>query len=109
MPSSLRMISSEAKAVLLDAQIGFDHLGVRLDFLGCALSDHHAVVEHADALGEAHHEAGVVFDEEYADIALVADAADEADQLFLLASGETGGGLVEQKETRLSRKGARDL
>ena len=44
------------------AQIGLDDLGVGLDLGGQALGQQHAVVEHVDALADAHDQLHVVLD-----------------------------------------------
>jgi len=50
-----------------------------------------------------------VLDQQHRNATLVADAADEPDQLFLLAGGEAGGRLIEQKELRPRGQRAGDL
>ena len=51
----------------------------------------------------------MVLDEEHGDAALVADAADQAPEVFDLDVIEPAGGLVEQQQLRLDRERARQL
>ena len=60
---------SDLRAGLLDffvgdAEIGGDYLGVVADILRSAVGDFHAVVEHDDMVGNLHHHAHVVLDEQ---------------------------------------------
>ena len=73
-----------------------------------ALGDLLAEVEHRDRVAHAHDDVHVVLDQDHRD-AVLADLADEADQLLDVGRGQAGGGLVEQQQLRVEREGARDL
>ena len=47
---------------MIDAEIGGDHLLVRLDLLGNVISDLAPVIKHDDAVREIHHYADVVLE-----------------------------------------------
>ena len=91
------------------AQIGFDHLRVRAHFRRRAFGDLHAVIEHGDALADAHDDLHVVLDQQHGDLKLVLDEADEPRQLHLLGRVHAGGGFVEQQQLRLRGQRADDL
>ena len=82
--------------------------GSRLDLGRRPLGDLHAVVEHRDAVGDAHHQAHVVLDQQHRDAA-VADLADQLHQVDRLARVHPGGRLVEQQQLRLGGEGPGDL
>src|SRR5438552_2722445 len=71
---------------------------MRADLRGYALGDHATVVEHDHRLGEAHHQAHVVLDDEHGDVA-AADLADQRDEPLLFGAGHAGGRLVEEQQT----------
>src|SRR3569833_1739705 len=82
----------------LGTQIGLDDFRVALDLLGRPLGDDDAVVEHADALGNAHYETRIMLDQQHGDAELVADPGDETDELAFLALGKAGRRFVEQQQ-----------
>ena len=77
--------------------------------LGRAVGDLLAVVEHDDVVGDLHHHAHVVLDEEDRDLVLAADEAEELVEFGRLARVEAGGRLVEAEEQRIGAHGAGDL
>jgi len=74
-----------------------------------ALGDLHAVVEHGDALADAHHDFHRVLHEEDREAELLLDLLDQADELGFLGRVHAGRGLVQQEELRLCRQAADDL
>ena len=62
---------------------------------GAAVGDLAAVVEHDDVVGDAHHDAHIVLDQQDADPLLVADREKELVELGRFARVEAGGRLVE--------------
>ena len=92
------------------AEVGLDDLGVAADLGGRSLCDDLAVVQHRDALADAHHDPHVVLDEEDGQAELVAQAADEVDPSVAgLAAVHAGGRLVEEQQLRLRGQRAGDL
>ena len=91
------------------AQVGLDDALVALDLGRRALGDALAVVEHRDALGDAHDDAHLVLDEQDGHAALVAQAADERRRLRRLGGVHAGRRLVEQQQARPRGQGAGDL
>ncbi len=67
-----------------------------------------AVVEHDDVVGDAHHHAHVVLDQQQR-TAGFADFAEQRRQFLALARIEPGGRLVEAQQHRIGAHGARDL
>lgn len=49
---------------ILPAQVGLDYFGVPADFQGSALADDLAVVQHHDALADAHDQGHIVLDDQ---------------------------------------------
>ena len=70
---SRRRYSRRSARRHLLAQVGVDHLRVAADLLRGALGDGLAVVEHVDALADAHDDLHVVLDEQDGEPELVAD------------------------------------
>ena len=63
--------------LVLDAEIGGDHLGVVADEFGRTVGDLLAVVEDDDVVGYLHDDAHVVLDQKNRDVVLVADEAEK--------------------------------
>ena len=68
-----------------------------------------AVIEHDDAVGDAHHHAHVVLDQQDGQRMLLADFEEQLVQLGGLAGVKPGGGLVEAEQHRRGAHGARDF
>ena len=64
-----------------------------------------AEVHHVHVVGDPHHEVHVVLDEEHGQLPVVADLLDEAAELVHLLVVEPAGGLVEEQQLRLRRRG----
>ena len=94
---------------MLPSQIGFGHGRKLANLVRGAVGDHAAEIEHHDLVGEAHHQAHVMLDQEHGDAQLVADRADESAELRHLVVIEAAGGLIEQQELRLRGERAREL
>jgi hypothetical protein len=60
-------------------------------------------------IGDLHHEAHVVFDQQHRDVALVADAADQVAQDVHFLVVEAAGRLVEQQDLGFGRERTRQL
>ena len=84
-------------------------VGSLLDLLRRALGDDAAVVEHADALADAHDQAHVVLDEHHGDLELVADFDDAVHQFLGLVGVHARGRLVQQKQRGVRGQRAHDL
>ncbi len=79
------------------------------DLFGRPVGDLLAVIEDDDVVGDAHHHAHVVLDEQNGDVVLLADRIEELVEPLALAGVEPGGGLVEAEQERLRAHGPRDL
>ncbi len=90
------------------SEIGLDHVGVGLDRARRALGDLGAEIEHHDAVGEIHHKAHVVLDQQHRHAA-VAQLAQQRREPLLLQMAQARGGLVEQQQQRIDAQRARDL
>ena len=80
-----------------------------LDLGGRALGDLLAVVEHRDALGDAHDDLHVVLDQQDRHRPLLAEPGEEVGERGRLLRVHAGGRLVEQEQLRLRRERAREL
>src|SRR4051794_649360 len=83
------------------SQIRLDHRRITLNLLRRSHRNRLAVIEHGDALANAHDQLHVVLDEQDADLKAVADEADELHQLDLLLRVHARGWLIEQQHLRL--------
>src|SRR3990167_5674536 len=83
------------------AQIGTDHVFVVAHFVGAAVADLLAVVEHHHAVADVHHHAHVVLDEHDGGAELVVHIEDEAAHVLLFFHVHAGHGLVQQQHLRL--------
>ena len=90
-------------------EVGLDDAWVRLDLGGVALGDLLAVVEHRDALRDAHDHPHLVLDEEDRDPQLVAQVPDEVGQLGRLRGVHARRRLVEEEQARLVGERPADL
>src|SRR5436309_347461 len=79
------------------SQIGLDHAGIGLHVARRALGDLLAVVEHGDTVGDSHHDAHVVLDEEHGQTKLGDDAPEQGHQRARLRLRHAGGRLVERE------------
>ena len=70
------------------------------DLFGVATGDHVAVVEHDDVVGDVHHHAHVMLDQQYGDPVVVAQVADDVAQGVGLGRVEAGGRFVQADEFR---------
>ena len=91
------------------AQIGLDDLRVVLNFVGRALGDDVAEVQHADALTDAHDQAHIVFNEQDGDLEGVADLYDILHELGGLGGVHAGRGLIQEQQGGIGGQGADDL
>ena len=76
---------------------------------GAAVGDLAAVVEHDDVVGDAHHDAHIVLDQQDADLLLVADREQQLAELGQFARVEPGGRLVEAQQARPGAQRAGDF
>ena len=90
-------------------EVRLDHALVRLDLGRRALGDLLAVLEHGEALGDAHHDLHVVLDQQHGQPLLVAHATDERREVGRLLRVHPGRRLVEQQQLRVGRERPRDL
>ena len=95
------------RVVVLGAEVGLDHGGVRAHLGRRPVGDLTAEVQDVDVLGDAHHEVHVVLDEQHRQLVVVADLADEAPELLDLLVVQAAGGLVQQKQLRTATTSAR--
>ena len=92
-----------------DAEVGLDHRVVVLHVVRGAVSDLPSEVEHDDLLGDVHHDAHVVFDQEHRDAEGLVHVEDEARHVFLLLDRHPGHRLVEENELGLLRERTGEL
>ncbi len=95
--------------VVLDAEIGGDHLRIGLDLGGRALRDLAPVIEHDDVVRNAHDDAHVVLDQKDRQRMLFADLEKQVVQLAGFARVEACRRLVEAKKHGRGAHGARDF
>src|SRR5438093_1353365 len=96
-------------ALVAGAEVSLDHLGMALDLGRRTFGDAHTVVEHGDAVGDAHHDLHVVLDQEYRQLELAPERADQRGEVLGLARVHPRRRLVEQQQARLGGERARDL
>ena len=94
--------------VVLLAQVRLHHGRVAAHLLGRAVGNLPAEVQNHDPTGHLHDEPHVVLDEQEGDAEL-ADAAQQVEQLGLLAVVEARGGLVQEQQLGPARQGPGDL
>ena len=82
---------------LLNAEIGFNDLPVVLHLDGRAFGYLYAMIEHSHPVGDAHHNAHGVLDQQDSDGAFIADAAHEFHHVQAFAGVHAGHGLVEHQ------------
>src|SRR5436190_11285169 len=91
------------------AEVGADHVGIRAYLVRAAVADLPAVVEHDDAVGDVHHHAHVVLDQDDRRAELVVDVEDEAAHVLLLLDVHPRHRLVEEQHLRLHRQRAAEV
>src|SRR5581483_10901696 len=89
-------------------EVGLDDGRIALHLRGRAFGDPATVIEHGDAVAQAHDELYVVLDEEQRHAAR-ANRLEQPPQRLALGRVHAGGGLVEREQPRLGRERARDL
>jgi hypothetical protein len=95
--------------LVLDAEIGSDHLGIVADRRRRAVGDLDAVVEHHDVVGYFHDHRHVVFDQQNRRVVIVADEAQEIVQVRAFARIETRRRLVQAQQHGIGAHRTRDL
>src|ERR1700736_3081296 len=88
-------------------QIQLLHLGIRLDLVRRAFLEDAAVVHHRDALDHPQRDIHVVLDDDVSDMA--GKRGEYRDEIRPFARRQTGGGLVEENESRRAGERERDL
>src|SRR5574343_1176638 len=88
------------------AEVRADHVLVGPHLVGGAVADLLAVVQHHHAVGDVHHHAHVVLDQDDGGAELLVDVQDEAAHVLLLLDVHAGHGCVEQQHAGLHRQGA---
>src|ERR1043165_8134186 len=96
-PASSPPASTSRKKLMSDSQIGVDHLLVLLDLGRYAVGDLAAVVEHHHAVGDVHHHAHVVLDQDERGAEVVVDVEDEAAHVLLFLVVHARHRLVEEQ------------
>ena len=91
------------------AEVGRDHGRVALHLGRRAFGDLAAAVEHHDLVGDVHHHAHVVLDQDDGDAALLVHVEDVARHVLLLVLVHAAHGLVEQQDLGLQRQRAAEL
>jgi hypothetical protein len=94
---------------LVGAEIGADDGRIPLHLGRRPLGDLAPVVEHDDMVGDLHHHAHVVLDQQYADAVDVANRDQQVIELGRFARIEPGRRLVEAEQPRPGAHGPRDL
>ncbi len=95
---------TEFAALELFSQVGANNLGVALHRPGCSVCDLSAEVEDHHAIGDIHHQAHVVLDQDHGDAELFLDVEDETGDIFGLLEIHPGGRLVEQENLGVHRQ-----
>src|SRR5262245_42907001 len=96
-PASSPPATTSRKKLMSYSEIGVDHFPVRFDLGRHAVGDLAAVVEHHHAVGDVHHHAHVVLDEDDGGAEVVVDVEDEAAHVLLFLEVHAGHRLVEQQ------------
>jgi hypothetical protein len=86
--------------VLVDAEIGRNHLWIVLHGFGVSVGDLLAIVEHHDVVGDFHNHAHVVFDQQDGGVMIPADILQQLVQFGRFARVEAGGRLVQAQKVR---------
>ena len=92
--ASLQIFLDLVDFLVVDTEIGGDHLRIGSDARGIAIGDLAAIVEDDDVVGDLHDDAHVVLDEQDRDAVLVADRAQKLVELGRFAGIEAGRRLV---------------
>src|SRR5215210_92681 len=89
------------------AEIDAPHLLVRADVVGSALGEEPSVMQHQDAVRDAHDELHAVLDEDHC--ALLVEPEDQVHHGARLLRAHAGGRLVEEQKARVAGERHRDL
>src|SRR5262245_50603129 len=108
-PASSPPATTSRKKLMGDSQIGVDHLLVLLDLGRHAVGDLAAVVEHHHPVGDVHHHAHVVLDQDEGGAELVVDVKDEAAHVLLFLEVHSRHRLIEQQQLGLRGERAAEL
>ena len=100
---------SALRVSMRHAEIGVDDGLIGLHLRGRPFCDLASVIEDRDAVGQAHHEADVVLDEDDRRAETTTNRADELRHLRLVLHGHAGERLVEEEEVRLGDCSAREF
>src|SRR6266487_896404 len=103
------VVMSSGSSFIRPAQIGVEDLGVAANGLGRPLGDLLPEVEHGDPVGDPHHHAQVVLDEQDREVTVEGDPADQRRRLLRLARRHPRRRLVEEQQGRLGGEGKADL
>src|SRR5512135_326305 len=97
--------------VLFFPQVGVHHAFIALDFVGSTFGNLFAKVQHGDAVGDIHHHAHVMFDQDAGDLPfpVLVDVQDKARHILDLFKVQPRHWLVQQKHARLKCQRARQL
>ena len=90
-------------------QVRCEHRGIAHHLLGRAARDHFAVVQDADVLGERHHRAHHVLDQEDRGAVLAVEVAEHLDHLVALGGTQPSHHFIEQQQLRPRGERARHL
>src|SRR6266850_6208511 len=107
--TSMKKISSIEDPSVRHPEVGVDHLLVAAHLVGRAIGELAAVVEHHHAVGDVHHHAHVVLDQNDGGAIVVVDVEDKAAHVLLFLEVHSGHGLVEQQDRRLGGKRSAQL
>src|SRR5882762_6002582 len=107
--TSMKKISTIEDPSVRHPEVGIDHLLVAAHFVGRAIGELAAVVEHHHAVGDVHYHAHVVLDQHDGGAVVVVDVEDEAAHVLLFLEVHAGHRLVEQQHRRLGGKRAAQL
>src|ERR1035437_9952982 len=91
------------------AEVGFDDGGVVAGLLGGAGGGGFAVVQHDDALADAHDDLHVVFDNEDGEVEAGADGLDGVHEVAFFGGVHAGGGLIQEEDFGAGGQGAGDF
>ncbi|SPF50185.1 hypothetical protein SBDP1_850046 [Syntrophobacter sp. SbD1] len=93
-------------ARFFSSKISLDYAGVPSYFIGCALGDRLAEIEHFHVPAHAHYHPHVMFYQKNCQLEFVSNPADRFYQLADVARVHSGGRLIEQKEPGPKRQRA---
>src|SRR5262245_42161015 len=96
--------SSAGMGLVFTPEVGLDHFGIPLNVGRRALRDLSPEVEHDDAVGDLHHQAHVMLDEQDGHAPLVADGAQDGREGADFLVVEAPGRLIDQQEPGMARE-----